>query len=444
MSGGCQFFARLEDGCRRDEDCDAGLVCNTQRRFCSTPVIERCNGLDDDGDGVADSNEEWGLCQPQVAAGQCGGRLVCARQGASWSLSCQPLPADQGETCLDGIDNDCNGIVDDGSSCRVNFAPSPAVRIGSNDPADGEGDDAPAHNVCVGAFSLDRFEVTQRQYAVFLRSLSSAQLRVGAPDPSTRLNSSVSYGDYLIYRNSSGVELSLLFVPPRRSRLSLQMSPSDGVFAPSAPENADLPVVGVTWFGAAMYCTWAGKQLPTEAEFFRAARGSDGLRPFPWGAQPPTCERANIGTGGPDGGECFGSPIAVNALPASASTEGMIFHLYGNANEWMYDYLDTNPTHTYNNYYQSLPATTADGGFSTDWCDRFPEGPTGPLQGSPLVRPEDAGLYYCRTCRFARGRHFRTVDLRIGIRRWLDADRSDETVGFRCSGGGAARNGVPR
>lgn len=445
FSGGCNFLARFDDGCRRDEDCDAGLVCNTSRRFCATPVVETCNGVDEDGDGVADSAEEWGLCQSTVAAGQCGGRLACIRQGIGWSLACQPLPADQGETCLDGIDNDCNGIVDDGSLCRVNFAPSPAVRIGSNDPADGEGDDAPAHNVCVGSFSLDRFEITQRQYAVFLSSLSSAQLRVGVPEMANRLNPTVSYGDYLIYRTQAGPELSLVFIPPRRGRLALQMNPSAGVFLPSAPENGDLPVVGVTWFGAAMYCTWAGKQLPTEAEFFRAARGSDGLRPFPWGAQPPSCERANVGTGGPDGGECVGSLVAANSLPASASTEGMIFHLYGNANEWMYDYLDDNLTHTQNRYYESIRAVDPDSGvFTRDWCDRYPEGPTGPIMGSPLTRPEDAGVLYCRQCRIARGRHFRTVDLRIGIRRWLDADRSDDTVGFRCSGGGAARMGQPR
>ena len=123
----------------------------------------------------------------------------------------------------------------------------------------------------------------------------------------------------------------------------------------------------------------------------------------------------------------------------------MIFHLYGNANEWMYDYLDNNLTHTQNRYYESIRAVDPDSGvFTRDWCDRHPEGPTGPLMGSPLSRPEDGGVLYCRQCRIARGRHFRTVDLRIGIRRWLDADRSDDTVGFRCSGGGAARMGQPR
>ena len=118
-----------------------------------------------------------------------------------------------------------------------------------------------------------------------------------------------------------------------------------------------------------------------------------------------------------------------------ASVDGRAFHLYGNANEWMFDWLDTNLGHTQNRFYASVSADA--------WCQRFPEGPTGPAVGSPISQPEDAGLY-CQQCRFARGRHFRTVDTRIGIRRWLDPDRSDETVGFRCSRGGAMRPGVGR
>ncbi len=434
----CNYLIRVEDGCGRDEDCPAGQVCNVRRRFCALPVVERCNGVDDDADGVPDDRESWGNCQPSVASGMClGGQRTCARVNGQWTLSCEPAPQEQEDVCRNGIDDNCNGIVDDSADCVANFGPTRGLRIGSDNPADGEGDDAPAHPVCLASFALDRYEVTQQQFAVFLSSLPAERLRVAKP--TTVANPTVSYGRYVIYQQADGTDVNVMFVPNRPGPMSLQQG--EGFWLPSSPDNADLPAVGVTWHGAAMYCTWAGKQLPTEAEFFRAARGDSGTRPFPWGSEPPSCALANIGVNGPDGGPCVGLPVAVTALDMGRSPEG-VFHLYGNVNEWMYDWLDTNPNHTENRYYNSLPPTplqSRDGGVpSNAWCDRYPQGPLGPDGGSPINQPENAGLY-CQQCRFARGRHFRTVDTRIGIRRWLDPDRSDETVGFRCSRGGAPR-----
>jgi formylglycine-generating enzyme required for sulfatase activity len=411
-------------------------VCNVARRFCAVPVVERCNGIDDDADGVPDDRESWGNCQPDVGMGACGGVRRCQQQAGRWTLTCEVNPAEQEDICLNGIDDNCNGVVDDGAECVVNYPATTTLRIGSDNPADGEGDDAPAHEVCLAPFVLDRHEVTQQQFAVFLGALPQDRLRIERP--TSVMNPTVTYGRYVIYRNSEGQDVNLMFVPNRPGPLVLQRG--EGYWTPPSPDSARLPVTGVTWFGAAMYCAWAGKQLPTEAEFFHAARGAMGTRPFPWGSDPPSCERANIGVNGPDGGACVGAPLPVDSLPAGRNPEG-VFHLYGNANEWMYDWLDTNENHTRNNYYQSLPPNPQrnDAGMLVNaWCERYPAGPIGPDAGSPITQPENAGLY-CQQCRFARGRHFRTVDTRIGIRRWLDPDRSDETVGFRCSRGGAAR-----
>ncbi|MDP3274934.1 MAG: formylglycine-generating enzyme family protein [Deltaproteobacteria bacterium] len=438
----CNFLVRVEDGCARDEECPSGQVCNVRRRFCALPVVEQCNGIDDDADGVSDEMQDFGSCQPEVGMGMCGGRRVCRRANGRWALTCELAPAEQEDVCFNGVDDNCNGVVDDGSECNVNFAPTRGLTIGSNDPTTGEGDDAPAHQVCLDRFTLDRYEVTQAQYAVFLSSLAQENVRIDRP--TNVMNSTVTYGRYVIYRNRVGDDVNLMYQPNRPG--PTQLKRGDGYWVPWSDETKMMPALGVTWLGAAMYCDWAGKHLPTEAEYFRAARGDRGTRLYPWGDEAPTCERANIGINGPNGGPCTGGPMAVNTLDRGASVDGRVFHLFGNANEWMFDWLDTNPTHTENRYYQSLsPASTSvDGGFGTSaWCTTYPTGPLGPDAGSPISQPEGAGQY-CRNCRFARGRHYRTVDLRIGIRRWLDPDRSDETVGFRCSRGGTPRAGLPR
>ncbi|WP_437681453.1 formylglycine-generating enzyme family protein [Sorangium sp. So ce131] len=93
----------------------------------------------------------------------------------------------------------------------------------------------------------------------------------------------------------------------------------------------DLPVGCVTWQDAAAYCAWREARLPTEAEWERAARGDDG-RPYPWGHEEPTCERANYN-------ECGGAPRRVGASPRGASPYGAL-DMSGNVSEWVADWYD--------------------------------------------------------------------------------------------------------
>ncbi|MFM7582118.1 MAG: formylglycine-generating enzyme family protein [Caldilinea sp.] len=171
----------------------------------------------------------------------------------------------------------------------------------SNPAESCQDDELPLHTVTLNAYSIDKYEVTNARYQTCVDA--------GACEPPQEAG---SYTRDAYFGN---------------------------------PEFADYPVIQVTWHQANAFCTWVGARLPTEAEWEKAARGTDG-RIYPWGDQPPTQELANFDRN-------VGDTAPVGSYPAGASPYG-VMDMAGNVWEWVSDWYDSD-------YYSQSPSENPQG-----------------------------------------------------------------------------------
>ena len=176
------------------------------------------------------------------------------------------------------------------------FVPAGNVYMGGLDVLL-ENDELPAHYVQLDAFWVDQVEVTNGMYDLCVQA--------GTCRPPVTLNSD-NRAEYF-----------------------------------GTVEFQDYPVVNVTWYDANVYCQWAGRRLPTEAEWERAARGDD-MRTYPWGSASPSVVYVNSDNS-------VGDTSRVGSYPAGASPFGVL-DMAGNVWEWVADYYA-------GNYYEKSPDT---------------------------------------------------------------------------------------
>jgi formylglycine-generating enzyme required for sulfatase activity len=96
---------------------------------------------------------------------------------------------------------------------------------------------------------------------------------------------------------------------------------------------SNFPVTYVTWEDALIFCAWAGGDLPTEAQWEKAARGPD-RQIYPWGNNPSYPNQANVGNINP-------GPVPVGSFPAGKSYYGVL-DMGGNVREWVFDWFGEN------------------------------------------------------------------------------------------------------
>ncbi len=225
--------------------------------------------------------------------------LLLAACGGGKDAEPTPIPVNTAVPTVEIVANEAAEAVDEDTESgteRVSpvdgmvqvFVPAGTFQMGALQ-ADSAPDEIPAHQVTMSAFWMDKLEVTNSMYTICVQAGACG------------LPSAFKSEHHDKYYNTD--------------------------------EFADFPVVNVTWGNADDYCTWAGKRLPTEAEWERAARGDD-YRDFPWGDERPGTTQANFNY-------TIRDLTRVGSFPAGASPFGVL-DMSGNVWEWVNDYYDAN------------------------------------------------------------------------------------------------------
>jgi serine/threonine protein kinase/Tol biopolymer transport system component len=252
-------------------------------------------------------------------------------------------------------------IISPTDGMSMSYIPGGSFEMGS----EAVNSEKPIHSVFLDAYYFDQTEVTNSMFASFVNETGYVT------DAEKRGDSYVAYGGM----TTSGADWQ----------------------HPNGPESnldelGDYPVVHISWNDAVAYCNWAGRRLPTEAEWEKAARGGLERKLYPWGSETPVCT-----PNAPNGAQfltCGKEPKPIKSF--SPNGYG-IYDVVGNVREWVSDW------------------------YSVDYFAQSANvNPEGPTSGDKHV---------------VRGSSWTSVlsEVRVASRSAYVPDGSSNGIGFRCA-----------
>jgi sulfatase modifying factor 1 len=287
------------------------------------------------------------------------------------------------------------------------------------DNKEASADEYPKHAVTVSGFWMDATEVTNAQFEQFVKATGyvttaekkpdwnelKKQLPPGTPKPPDSLLVAASL---VFHPTPNEVDLndySQWWTWQKGANWRHPQGPGSSIKG-----KAQYPVVQVSWFDAQAYCHWAGKRLPTEAEWEWAARGGLSNKIYPWGNEPVTAgaPKANIWEGNFPYKNTLRDQFYLAAPVKTFKPNG--YHLYdmaGNVWEWCQDFYNVD-------YYKTSPAIN-------------PQGPAksfDPQEPAAIKRVIRGGSFLCNNS-YCSG-------FRAARRMKSTEDSGMEHLGFRC------------
>jgi serine/threonine protein kinase/formylglycine-generating enzyme required for sulfatase activity len=305
-----------------------------------------------------------------VAGGVTSGNLevVPVITGEIDRLNCPPAPqsapqssAASAASGTDSVDSSlAKSPVDGAALVQV---PAGTFTMGTDDDPQAWPREKPAHEIYLDEYWMDQEEVTIGMFNLFVQQAG--------------YTSNAEENGYGYIYDGGWVQ-----VPGANWRKP---------FGTGEVDNPFLPVIQVSWEDAQAYCNWAGRRLPTEAEWEKAARGND-TRRYPWGDEPPNADLLAF--------ERADGPVNVGSYLMGTSPY-LIFDLAGNAWEWVADWYQEN-------YFQVSP-------------DANPQGP-------------DSGVY-----RVMKGGGWNSTQKQVRItgKDVGEPQSYNSLLGFRCAADGA-------